>query len=136
MKSSVAPREVKFFELVRAVKNPKPDRRSNDWYNKPVLAAGMRFIWRETLNRAGYEAHGTIRPSTHSYGFTPDNDPLAKAILNNSKPVDPKTWKEFATLHDCDYGAEFILEALVKLRLVNGEHFAAVADMPEEDEAA
>ena len=128
-------RNVKFYELTKDVRNPEPDRRSKDWHKLPVIKAGTRFVHRENVYR-GERPYYTISMADR-YGYIADRDALAALMLDNAREVPPMTWKELAILHDCDYGgAEYILKSLLKLGLIDGDDFAAVAAMPEEDEAA
>jgi len=122
---------IKFYELTQDVTNPRPDRRSKDWINWPVIKSGTRFIFRENAYKGEHPYYTISLPG--SYGRLNEHDELSKLMLANANEAAPESWQELAIAHDCDYGAGYILKAMLKLGRIDGDDFAAVADMPEED---
>jgi len=114
----------KVIELTADVKNPQPDRRSKDWYKLPVIPAGMRFT-----NHGNY-----LLSSGDRYGHVYTNYPVAKLVIANAKDVAPQSVREFARVHDVDWGGDEILRVLIKLGRVGPDDFAAVAEACSKDE--
>ncbi len=113
-------------ELQADVKNPEPDRRSKDWHRQPVVPSGTRFLVNYTI-----DGYATIR-TADQYGWVADRSDLGRAIMANVERVEPTTWREFAHVSDCDWGADSILRILVKLGRVGPADFEAVAAIPED----
>lgn len=118
------------IETTADVTNPEPDRRSRDWTKLPTIPKGTRFVV-EMLNADGFS---TIQRSGGSYGWTATHTDLGKLIQANSKDVAPASVSELAKVHGCNYGADEILRALIKLGRVKPEDFTAVAEAINADE--
>ena len=115
------------IETTQDVKNPRPDRRCNDWYKRPVIKAGSRFIGDTEYGRDPVQ--DIVRSSVERYGSIPRHKDLGKAIDDASVKVEPRTLREMLVVNDCDWGGEFILEELFRMGRLTAEDFAAVGEV-------
>ena len=115
------------IETTQDVKNPHPDRRCGDWYKKPVIKAGSRFIV-DTMYGVD-PALDIIKSSVERYGYVARHKGLGQAIDAASKKGEPRTLRELMVVHDCDIGYDFILEELMLMGRITAEDFAAVGEV-------
>jgi hypothetical protein len=113
---------VQIRQVTVDIKNPRPDRRSRDWDKLPVIPAGSRFIVHEE----------SIRSAEHRYAWVGRKSDLGKLIEANSDQVGAQSVKELKAIHNCDWSGDEVLRVLLKLGKIDGGHFAAAGEAPED----
>lgn len=126
---------IKTIELAADIENPKPDRRSKDWFAASILHKGRRFTVHSYPQRPGrYPEPASIRSSEHEYGTDYVTSDLGKLIVANSIEVEPTSVRELKRVHDCDYPGDYVLSYLLKMGRITAADFAAVGETINNEE--
>jgi len=115
------------IELKRDIDNPRPDRRSKSWHNKPTITAGMRFI---------VQNDQTLLYVNSRYDWCRINDEVGKLVMENSERVEPKLLREIKVVDaDHDYDGDGILEAFLKMGKLTRDDFREAREFMEAEYA-
>jgi hypothetical protein len=107
------------IQTLREFKNPTPDGRNRDAWNKQkTVPAGMRFIVRGD----------SITSPSRRYVWEYERGELGKAVLANSEVVRAKSIAEIKAVLDVDIDGDVILAELLKLGLVTVDDLRGARD--------